>query len=246
MKRIIAVLALIPVMAVAAITVSPSTVTLYTQSGRVISSGHADIAACAAAAKARGAGTYGCDQLRNRVTVTVDPVDPPQVDPPPVVVVPPSSSAFYVYRDGAFNWGGHFDFALTQDNRSTECAPAGATYGIKAQTTGMYGGLQLYSPGYHFDSRPFSRFVFTIKPQTGVASYGLYFEKRDYPAGNPGVVDGGKVTVPDRLFSAPAGQWTEMAFPLAEVINQKREDVYKFAIQVKGSGSFCVGSIRFE
>lgn len=62
---------------VAAVTVTPSTVTLLDSSGRAISRGHATVSACAAAAEARGMGTYYCDPLRSRVDVTADPPPSP-------------------------------------------------------------------------------------------------------------------------------------------------------------------------
>jgi len=67
----------------AAVTVAPSTVTLYTSTGTVISRGHATVEACAAAAQNRGPGQYGCGPTRSRVTVTADTPPPPPPPPPP-------------------------------------------------------------------------------------------------------------------------------------------------------------------
>jgi hypothetical protein len=75
MKRVLALCALLLSFPAFAQTVTPGAWDLYAGTRRV--STHADVAACVAAAKARGEGTYGCRTI-TRVVVEPEPACPPQ------------------------------------------------------------------------------------------------------------------------------------------------------------------------
>lgn len=130
------------------------------------------------------------------------PAKPPAGDP----------EAFWVYRDGRFNWEGDYSWNARIDYRDTRGLPAGHGHDIAVTIIGKWGGFQPFAPGKRFDVSRYKYLVYSLKPTQDNQVFATGF------AALNDVPDGKAVTVPGPPYGPVpvAGQWATYKIPLSE------------------------------
>lgn len=150
--------------------------------------------------------------------------------------VTPPLSAFWVYYNGVFNWGGDYSFVAQPNYQDTAGQPLSGPYDIAVKVTGAYGGFLPFAGGtvplWNFDASPYTKLTFALKAPS--SNFQLYFVKV------------GDVTLPTSCWVTDLGaepnvgtfvanQWSTFTIPLSRFCVGKGftggTAVYKFAVQ---------------
>jgi len=143
--------------------------------------------------------------------------------------VTPASGTSWVYYNGAFDWPGDFDFAAVANYSDTSGGPLSGAHDIKI-TSSPYGGWLPYAQNWDFNSAPYTKLTFSLKPTRAGQTWQVYFVKvGDVPVGiSINVSEYGPVPV--------EGQWGTYTIPLS-VLGVLGQPIYKFAIQDQSGAS---------
>jgi hypothetical protein len=143
--------------------------------------------------------------------------------------VTPASGTSWVYYNGAFDWPGDFDFAAVANYSDTSGGPLSGAHDIKI-TSSPYGGWLPYAQNWDFNSAPYTKLTFSLKPTRAGQTWQVYFVKvGDVPVGiSINVSEYGPVPV--------EGQWGNYTIPLS-VLGVLGQPIYKFAIQDQSGAS---------
>jgi len=164
------------------------------------------------------------------------PTPPPTTNPP----APPAAGTSWVYYNGVFNWPGDYSFAASVNYSDTSGGPMSGPHDIKV-TTGAWGGWLPYALNWNFNSAPYTKLTFALKPTIANQKWHVYFVKvGDIPVG---------VSVDASNYGpAPvAGQWATYTVPLAD-LGVLGTAIYKFCIQDQSglsSNSWYVDNVGF-
>jgi len=137
-----------------------------------------------------------------------------------------ASREAWVYHDGSFEWPGDYSYGLVPDYRDASGQPLSGKRDIRATLQGPWGGWQPYAANWSFDSRPYTRMTFALKPTVANQKWEIYFMKvGDIPVG---------ISLDVTKYGPPpvAGQWGVYTIPLAD-LGVLGTSIYKFAIQDK-------------
>jgi hypothetical protein len=170
-----------------------------------------------------------------------------------------SKSAFWVYRNGSFYWGGDYSSSAVANYRSTAGSPEGGAYDIAVTLTGPWGIWAPYAgrtvPTWNFDSTGYQFVTLDLKPTVANQIWQLYFMQVNDVAiiganGKQAIVnlaDYGPVPVP--------GVWSTYKIPLAVVLTQHSSGkpvyethIYKFGLQDEtglSSNTFYINNVGF-
>jgi hypothetical protein len=160
----------------------------------------------------------------NKFSVTSQGGTPPSAPPPKPAPPPaPSDGTSWVYFDGAFDWPGDYSYSAKADYRDTSGEPLSGGYDIKVNVTGPWGGWLPYARNWNFESSPYSKLRFSLKPTISDQKWNVYFVKiGDVPVGI--YID------PTKYGPAPeVGKWATYTIPLA-ALGVKGDSIYKFCI----------------
>ena len=159
-----------------------------------------------------------------------------------------SGSAFWVFKNGIFNWGGDYSFTATANYKDMSGASVSGSYDIAVTLTGAYGGYLPYAGGivplWNFDASPYNYLTFAFKPTVANQTAQVFFVK-------VGDIPVGVVVNPFSGQYGPkpqVGVWGTYRIPLSD-LGVKGTSVYKFAIQDQTGLSknvFYVDSIGFN
>ena len=159
-------------------------------------------------------GAGGTAQASAKVTVNAVATAPP---------TQPASGTSWVYYNGSFDWPGDFNFAAVGDYSDTSGDPLSGAHDIK-MTSSPYGGWLPYAQNWDFNSAPYTKLTFSLKPTRSGQSWQVYFVKvGDIPVGI-------SVDVSKYGPTPVAGQWATYTVPLS-VLGVLGQPIYKFAIQ---------------
>ena len=151
-------------------------------------------------------------------TITVNAAAPP---PAPT---PPATGTSWVYYNGLFDWPGDYSYDVTANYTDTSGAPLSGAHDIKITLTSAWGGWLPYAQNWNFNSAPYTKLTFALKPTVANQKWHVYFVKvGDIPVGIS--ID------PANYGPAPvAGQWNTYTVPLAD-LGVLGTSIYKFCIQ---------------
>jgi hypothetical protein len=139
---------------------------------------------------------------------------------------PPPTGTSWVYYNGLFDWPGDYSFVAKADYHDKKGAPLSGKEDVKITLQGAYGGWLPYAQNWSFNSAPYKKLTFALKPTVANQQWSLYFVKvGDIPVG---------ISVDVTQFGpAPVvGQWNTYTVPLAD-LGVLGTTIYKFAIQDK-------------
>jgi hypothetical protein len=142
-----------------------------------------------------------------------------------VTTAPPTaaSGTSWVYHDGSFDWPGDFNFAATANYADSSGGPLSGSHDIQ-MTSSAYGGWLPYAQNWDFNSAPYTKLTFSLKPTRSGQTWQVYFVKvGDIPVGV-------SITVSDYGPTPVAGQWATYTVPLQD-LGVLGKPIYKFAIQ---------------
>ncbi len=155
-------------------------------------------------------GAGGKAQASDTVTVTAP-------------AAPPATGTSWVYYDGKMDWPGDYSFSATVDYQDTSGGPMSGAYDAKVTLTGSYGGWLPYAQNWDFNSKPYTKLTFSLKPTVANQTWNVYFVAvGDHPVG---------VSIdPSNYGPVPeAGKWATYTVPLAD-FGVLGDSIYKFAI----------------
>jgi hypothetical protein len=136
---------------------------------------------------------------------------------------PPASGTSWVYYNGTFDWPGDYSFVATPDYSDTSGGPLSGAHDIKI-TSAPYGGWLPYAQNWDFNSAPYTKLTFSLKPTHSGQAWQVYFVKvGDIPVGI-------SVNVSNYGPAPVAGQWATYTIPLRD-LGVLGQPIYKFAIQ---------------
>jgi hypothetical protein len=137
---------------------------------------------------------------------------------------PPPPTDFWVYYNGAFAWPGDYSFNAAVNYKDTSAGPLSGVYDIAVNVNGAYGAFQPYATNWAFDSSPYTKLTFALKPTVANQQWQIYFMKvGDVPVGiTLNVLNYGPAPV--------VGQWSVYTIPMAD-LGVLGTSIYKFAIQ---------------
>jgi len=165
-------------------------------------------------------GSGGKAQVSTTVTVTGTGTPPPP--PPP----PPATGTSWVYYNGLFDWPGDYSFVATADYHDTTGQPLSGKQDIKVTLQAAYGGWLPYAQNWSFNSAPYTKLTFALKPTVANQSWSVYFVKvGDIPVGI-------SIDVAHYGPAPVAGKWNTYTVPLVD-LGVLGTTIYKFAIQDK-------------
>ena len=158
-------------------------------------------------------GAGGTTQASAKVTVNSVTTPPP----------PTASGTSWVYYNGNFDWPGDFDFAATSNYHDTSGGPLSGLQDIQVVSS-PYGGWLPYAQNWNFNSAPYTKLTFSLKPTRSGQTWQVYFVKvGDIPVGI-------SINVADYGPTPVAGQWATYTVPL-QALGVLGQPIYKFAIQ---------------
>jgi hypothetical protein len=139
---------------------------------------------------------------------------------------PPAAGTSWVYYNGLFDWPGDYSFVAKADYHDKKGSPLSGKEDVKVTLQGAYGGWLPYAQNWSFNSAPYRKLTFSLKPTVANQQWSVYFVKvGDIPVGiSIDVAQYGPVPV--------AGQWNTYTVPLAD-LGVLGTTIYKFAIQDK-------------
>jgi hypothetical protein len=153
-----------------------------------------------------------------------------------------SGSTFWVYHDGAFNWGGDYSSGAVPNYSSTAGNPESGPYDIAVTLTETWGLWQPYAggtvPTWDFNASGYNYITMDLKPTVANQVWQVYFmQVHDVSI----IGANGQRTMINLADYGPApvvGQWATYKIPLSVVLTQYSSGapvyetgVYKFAIQ---------------
>lgn len=160
------------------------------------------------------------------------------VAPPPT---PPASGTSWVYYNGVFNWPGDYSFDAPANYADSSGSPLSGAYDIKV-TSGAWGGWLPYAQNWSFNSAPYTKLTFALKPTATNQKWHVYFVK-------VGDIPVGIYLDPANYGPAPvAGQWATYTIPLSD-LGVLGTLIYKFCIQDQtglSNNSWYVDNVGFE
>jgi hypothetical protein len=153
---------------------------------------------------------------------------------------PPATS--WVYYNGLFDWPGDYSFVAKADYHDKKGAPLSGKEDIKITLQGAYGGWLPYAQNWSFNSAPYTKLTFALKPTVANQQWSVYFVKvGDIPVGI-------SVDVTQYGPAPVVGQWNTYTVPLAH-LGVLGTTIYKFAIQDKtgmSNNTWYVDNVGFE
>jgi hypothetical protein len=142
--------------------------------------------------------------------------------PPP----PPATGTSWVYYNGLFDWPGDYSFVAKADYQDTTGQPLSGKADIKVTLQAAYGGWLPYAQNWSFNSAPYTKLTFALKPTVANQSWSVYFVKvGDIPVGI-------SIDVANYGPAPVAGKWNTYTVPLVD-LGVLGTTIYKFAIQDK-------------
>jgi hypothetical protein len=139
---------------------------------------------------------------------------------------PTAAGTSWVYYNGLFDWPGDYSFMAKANYHDKAGQPLSGKQDVKVTLTAAYGGWLPYAQNWSFNSAPYTKLTFALKPTVANQQWTVYFVKvGDIPVG---------ISVDVRQFGpAPVvGQWNTYTVPLAN-LGVLGTTIYKFAIQDK-------------
>jgi hypothetical protein len=134
-----------------------------------------------------------------------------------------ASGTSWVYHDGGFDWPGDYDFAAVANYSDTSGDPVSGAHDIK-MTSAPYGGWLPYAQNWDFNSAPYTKLTFSLKPTRTGQRWQVYFVKvGDTPVGIA-------LDVSHYGPTPVVGQWGTYTIPLQD-LGVLGKPIYKFAIQ---------------
>ncbi len=128
-----------------------------------------------------------------------------------------------MYFNGAFDWPGDYSYDATPNYNDSSGAPMSGSHDIKITITSSWGGWLPYAQNWNFNSKGYTRLIFSLKPTVANQSWQVFFVKvGDIPVGiylNP--ANYGPVPV--------VGQWGSYSIPLSD-LGVLGTSIYKFGI----------------
>jgi hypothetical protein len=175
-------------------------------------------------------------------SVTATASSPPTPAPSPTPTPAPASGTSWVYYDGVFEWPGDYSFVATPDYQDTSGEPLSGPYDIKVTITSAWGGWLPYALNWNFNSAPYTKLTFALKPTVENQQWNVYFVKvGDVPVGI--YID------PTQYGPAPVvGQWATYTIPLS-VLGVQGDPIYKFCIHDEtglSNNVWYVDNVGFE
>jgi hypothetical protein len=165
--------------------------------------------------------------------------------PTPAATTPTTAAASgtsWVYDNGVFGWPGDYSFSATPDYKDTSGNPLSGSYDIKVTLTGQWGGWLPYALNWDFNSTPYTKLTFALKPTVANQQWNVFFVKLgDVPVG---------IYIDPTLYGpAPVvGEWATYTIPLA-VLGVQGDSIYKFCIHDEtglSSNVWYVDNVGFE
>jgi len=139
---------------------------------------------------------------------------------------PPATGTSWVYYNGLFDWPGDYSFVAKADYHDKTGQPLSGKEDVKVTLQGAYGGWLPYAQNWSFNSAPYKKLTFALKPTVANQSWSVYFVKvGDIPVGI-------SIDVAQYGPAPVAGQWNTYSVPLAD-LGVLGTTIYKFAIQDK-------------
>lgn len=182
-------------------------------------------------------------------TVASCPVAPPPCAAPntlvsgvctPPVSIPPASGAVFVYQNGQFNWAGDYSFNATVNYKDTTGSPQ-RTYDLQVVTQQGGGGWQPFAQGKMFDTRPFSKLTYCVRPLSTNFVIGTGF------AAINDVADGNIINIGAGSPYGPvptAGVWGCYTIPLKD-FGLTNPLIQKFTIATGVAATYFVDNVAF-
>ena len=132
----------------------------------------------------------------------------------------------WVYYNGLFDWPGDYSFVAKADYHDKTGDPLSGKEDVKVTLQGAYGGWLPYAQNWSFNSAPYKKLTFSLKPTVANQHWSVYFVKvGDIPVGI-------SIDVAQYGPAPVAGQWNTYTVPLAD-LGVLGTTIYKFAIQDK-------------
>ncbi len=139
---------------------------------------------------------------------------------------PPATGTSWVYYNGLFDWPGDYSWVAKADYTDTSGGPLSGKADVKITLQAAYGGWLPYAQNWSFNSAPYTKLTFALKPTVANQQWSLYFVKvGDIPVGI-------SVDVTQYGPAPVVGQWNTYTVPLAH-LGVLGTTIYKFAIQDK-------------
>jgi len=139
---------------------------------------------------------------------------------------PPAAGTSWVYYNGLFDWPGDYSFVAKADYSDTSGKPLSGKADVKITLQAAYGGWLPYAQNWSFNSAPYRKLTFSLKPTVANQHWSVYFVKvGDIPVGI-------SIDVAQYGPTPVAGQWNTYTVPLAD-LGVLGTTIYKFAIQDK-------------
>jgi hypothetical protein len=137
---------------------------------------------------------------------------------------PPASGTSWVYYNGLFDWPGDYSFVAVPNYSDTSGGPLSGAHDIKVTVTGAWGGWLPYAQNWNFNSAPYTKLTFALKPTVANQQWSVYFVK-------VGDVPVGIYLDVSKYGPAPVvGQWNTYTVPLSD-LGVLGTAIYKFCIQ---------------
>ncbi len=159
-----------------------------------------------------------------------EPAPAPGAPPAPAPAVPAAPTAgagtFWVYANGLFDWPGDYSFAATVDYTDTSGQPLSGAYDIKVTLNAVWGGWLPYAQNYDFNSKPYTKLTFALKPTVSAQQWDVYF----VGVGDVSLASGCTQNVLNYGPAPVVGQWATYTIPLSALC-VAGTSIYKFAIQ---------------
>jgi hypothetical protein len=139
---------------------------------------------------------------------------------------PPAAGTSWVYYNGLFDWPGDYSFMAKAVYTDTSGGPLSGKADVKVTLQAAYGGWLPYAQNWSFNSAPYKKLTFALKPTVANQQWTVYFVKvGDIPVGI-------SIDVAQYGPKPVAGQWNTYTVPLAD-LGVLGTTIYKFAIQDK-------------
>jgi hypothetical protein len=139
---------------------------------------------------------------------------------------PPAAGTSWVYYNGLFDWPGDYSFVAKANYHDKQGAPLSGKEDVKITLQAAYGGWLPYAQNWSFNSAPYKKLTFSLKPTVANQHWSVYFVKvGDIPVGI-------SIDVAQYGPTPVAGQWNTYTVPLAD-LGVLGTTIYKFAIQDK-------------
>jgi hypothetical protein len=128
-----------------------------------------------------------------------------------------------VYYNGTYDWPLDYSFDVNVNYADTSGAPLSGAYDIKVSLTSAWGGWLPVAQNWDFNSAPYTKLTFALKPTVENQQWDVYFVRvGDVPVGI--YID------PTQYGPAPVvGQWATYTIPLS-VLGVQGDPIYKFCI----------------